>query len=239
MSISQGNAILRSLPSDELDRLSPFFKEVPLKAGQRLTAVDEPFNHLWFPEDGAISRLIHLLTGETVEAGIVGNDGVLGLPLVLGARNGVGVCRVHVDGSALTMAASDFDEQVRRRGGPLLDALMLYTNLYISVLSQLTACHCLHRIEQRLSRCILELNDYGDGGEVRVTHDTLAEFLGVHRPSITYALQALAHTGSISSERRRIYVLDRASLLDRACECYTVIRATTEREIARMRQAAA
>jgi CRP-like cAMP-binding protein len=238
LSIFPGNAILGSLPSDELERLSPFLKTVTLKSGQRISNVDEPLTHIWFPENGAVSRLVHLLTGETVEAGIVGNDGVIGLPLALGSSDGVGICRVHVDGSARVMAAADFDEHVRRRGGPLMDALLLYTNLYIGILGQLTACHCLHRIEQRLSRCILELDDYGDGGEIRVTHDTLSEFLGVHRPSITYALQALAHTGAISSERRRIVITDRTLLMEHGCECYTVIRATTARELARMRAAA-
>lgn len=239
MSISPGNAILNSLPADELERLSPILKTVPLKGGQRISSVDEPLSYIWFPEEGAVSRLVHLLTGETVEAGIVGNDGVIGLPLALGAANGVGICRVHVDGTAKVIAAADFDEHVRRRGGPLMDALLLYTNLYIGVLGQLTACHCLHRIEQRLSRCILELSDYGGSNEVRVTHDTLSEFLGVHRPSITYALQALSQTGAISSERRRIVIADRDALLSHACECYTVIRATTARELARIRSAAA
>lgn len=238
MSIFPGNAILESLPSDELERLNPYLKPVTLKSGQRISNVDEPLSHIWFPENGAVSRLVHLLTGETVEAGIVGNDGVIGLPLALGSSNGVGICRVHVDGTARVIAAADFDEQVRRRGGPLMDALLLYTNLYIGILGQLTACHCLHRIEQRLSRCILELDDYGNGNEIRVTHDTLSEFLGVHRPSITYALQALAQTGSISSERRRIIIADRTALMEHACECYTVIRATTARELARMRSAA-
>ncbi len=124
---------------------------------------------------------------------------------------------------------------MRGSGGPLLDALLLYANLYLLTLGQLTACHCLHRIEQRLSRCILMLSDYSTLDQIRVTHDTLAEFLGVHRPSITYALQALVSEGAIVSERRRIVVADRKILLDHACECYTVIRNTTAREIGRMR----
>jgi CRP-like cAMP-binding protein len=235
VSISLGNAILRSLPSGELDRLAPYFKTVRLTAGQRLCTVDEPLAGIWFPVSGAASRLITLLTGETVEAGIVGNDGVIGLPLVLGGHNGAGACFIHADGNALVMNAADFDEHVRRRGGPLLEALLLYTNLYIYTLGQLTACHCLHRIEQRLSRCILMLADYGDDEFVRITHDTLAEFLGVHRPSITYALQALADMGAIGLERRRVIITDREALLGHACECYSAIRNMTARELKRIR----
>jgi len=190
---------------------------------------------LWFPEDGAVSRLIQLLTGETVEAGIVGNEGVVGLPPVLGSTNSVGACTVQIDGSALTLNVSDFQEQVRDAGSPLLDALLIYTNLHIAILGQLTACHCLHRIEQRLSRCVLQLHDRLGGDRVRTTHDVLSEFLGVHRPSVTYALQALAATGTIALERRSIIIRDRDGLAEHACECYGAIRRLTERELERMR----
>ena len=232
-----GNAILRSLPSQELERLGPLFKNVRLIPGQRLCSAEEPLDAIWFPQAGAVSRLIYLLSGETVEAGIVGNDGVIGHPLVLGSQNGVGACLVHVEGDALVMNAADFQQHVRATGGPLNEALLRYTNLYMLTLGQLAACHGLHRIEQRLSRCILTLAGYAGDSQVRITHDALANFLGVHRPSITCALQALCDSGAIGSERRRIVIVDRAALEERACECYTVIRSLTAREINRMREA--
>jgi CRP-like cAMP-binding protein len=229
------NEILNSLPAEELARLQPYLKKVPLNAGQRLCSVDEPLSGLWFPESGAVSRLIQLLTGETVEAGIVGKDGVVGLPPVLGSPSSIGACTIQIDGTALMMSVPDFQEHVRATRSPLLDALLIYTNLHIAVLGQLTACHCLHRIEQRLSRCILQLHDRLGGERVRTTHDVLAEFLGVHRPSVTYALQALAATGVISLERRSIIIHDRNALADHACECYSAIRRITHRELDRMR----
>jgi CRP-like cAMP-binding protein len=229
-----GNAILRLLPLEELSRLEPFFTRVPLIAGQRVSSTAEPLTRLWFPVAGALSRLVHLPTGETVEAGIVGNDGVLGLPVALGGSHWLGVATVQIAGSALVINAVDFDEQVRRARSPLYDALMLYANLYITILTQLTACHCLHRIEQRLARCILTLDDYGSNGSVKITHDTLADFLGVHRPSVTYALQSLAETNAISSERRRIVIHNRATLTAHACQCYRAIKDATARELDRM-----
>lgn len=204
-----------------------------------MCSVDEQLSTLWFPETGAVSRLVQLLTGETVEAGIVGNDGAIGLPPVLGSLQSVGACTVQLDGSALTMSVNDFNEHVRSVRSPLLDALLIYTNLRIAVLGQLTACHCLHRIEQRLSRCILQLHDYTGGERVRTTHDVLSEFLGVHRPSVTYALQALATTGAIALERRSIIVRDRDALAGHACECYAAIGRITSRELERMRSNAA
>lgn len=229
------NDILKSLPTEEFARLEPYFKPVPLITGQRLCTVDEPLTSICFPESGAVSRLVQLLTGETVEAGIVGSDGVIGLPPVLGSSQSVGACTVQIEGNALVMSVNDFEEQVRQTRSPLLDALLIYTNLHIAVLGQLTACHCLHRIEQRLSRCILQLHDRQGGASVRTTHDTLSEFLGVHRPSVTYALQALAATGTIALGRRSIIIQDRDGLRQRACECYNAIRRITERELDRMR----
>ncbi|HET9097297.1 MAG TPA: Crp/Fnr family transcriptional regulator [Candidatus Baltobacteraceae bacterium] len=208
---------------------------MPLVAGQHLCTVDEPVDSLWFPESGAVSRLVQLLTGETVEAGIAGNDGAIGLPPVLGSDQSTGACTVQLDGKALLISVQDFEEQVRLTRSPLLEALLMYTNLYLGVLSQLTACHCLHRIEQRLSRCILQLHDYHDGDSVRTTHDVLSEFLGVHRPSVTYALQALAATGTIALGRRSIIIRDRDGLLGHACECYAAVRRITTRGLDRMR----
>ncbi|HZZ65927.1 MAG TPA: Crp/Fnr family transcriptional regulator [Candidatus Baltobacteraceae bacterium] len=189
---------------------------------------------MWFPETGAVSRMVQLPGGDTVETGIVGNDGVVGLPLALGVPNGVGHCCVHIGGEALVISAADFRDHVRSERSPLFDALLSYTNLFILTLAQLTACHCLHRIDQRLCRCLLMLDDHARGNQLRLTHDTLAEFLGVHRPSITYAVQALVSEGAIASERRRIIISDRAALLRHVCECYAIIRSTTKREISRL-----
>jgi CRP-like cAMP-binding protein len=133
------------------------------------------------------------------------------------------------------MTIRSFEEQVRAAHSPLMDVLLVYAGLQFQVVTQLTACHCLHRIEQRLSRCLLSLLDYAGGKpSVRITHDALAEFLGVHRPSITYALQALVADGTIELERRRVIVRDRALLRAHACECYGVIRNVTARELRRI-----
>lgn len=230
------NAVLAALPDGELERLEPYLKKIPLAPGQRLLNSGEPLVQLYFPLEGAVSRLVHLITGETVEAGIVGSDGVVGLPVALGGTHSYGIAEVQSPGSALCLSAADYAEHVRAAQSPLFEALVLYTNFYIAMLTQLTACHCVHRIERRLSRLILTLDDRAPNGAVRVTHDTLAEFLGVHRPSVTYALQALAETGALSSERRRIVILDRPALEEHACECYTAIREATLAAINQIRK---
>ncbi|HET7814945.1 MAG TPA: Crp/Fnr family transcriptional regulator [Candidatus Baltobacteraceae bacterium] len=219
-----GNAVLNSLPKEEFERLAPYLHRVTMERGQVLFGSEEPLTHLWFPESGAVTRLVHLHNGESVEAGTAGNDGVFGVPITLGRTSALGQCIVQIGGTAMTMSVPDFEEHVRKHNSALLHALYDYAGLAIAALCQLTACHCLHRVEQRLVRCLLTLADHSANGAVKITHDTLAAFLGVHRPSITYALQALASTGVVTSQRRQIEIRDRSALERLACECYANLR---------------
>lgn len=228
--ILHGNALLRSLPPEESERLSPFFRRVETTAGQFILGQGEPLSHLWFFESGAATRLVQLHSGETVEVGTVGHDGVAGIPIALGGQLGLGPCIVQIAGTAQLISVSDFDEHVRGTNSPLMQALTVYAGVTIAHLTQLTACHCLHRVEQRLIRCLLTLDDYGAAGTLRITHDTLAGMLGVHRPSITYALQAIAATGAISLERRRVIIHNRSELQESACECYHNIKSMSKRQ---------
>jgi CRP-like cAMP-binding protein len=232
------NVLLRSLPRDELRRIEQHFRIEPLTFGQRLSSFEEPLRQLYFPLEGAVSRLVQLSSGEAVEVGLIGCDGAIGVPLALGAESGFGLTRVQIAGSAAVLSAEDFQAQIRACASPLLDVLLAYANLQLQIVTHLAACHCLHRIEQRLSRCILQLLDRAPTpGSVRITHETLAEFLGVHRPSITYALQALVTEKVIDLERRLVIVLDRHALQSRACECYRFLRLITGRELERISKA--
>ena len=231
------NALLRALPQGEIERLSPYLRMVPLVPGQRLSSPDEPLADMYFPTAGVVSRLAQLPSGDTVEAGMIGNAGAVGFPLALGGSRGIGVNRVQVGGESLAISAADFQEHVRERGSFLQDEMLLYADLQLQTITQLAACHGLHRIEQRLSRCILSLCDcMGSNGSVRVTHEALADFLGVHRPSVTYALQALSVAGIVGSERRRLVVRSREELKGRACECYRILGELNERTFQKIRR---
>lgn len=218
------NAVLGTLPVEEVERLEPFLQRVRLDPGQVLFSAEEPISHLWFPESGAVTRLMQLDGGESVEVGTIGSEGVAGLPVALGRGAGLGQCSVQIPGTAIVMSVADFDEHVRKPRTPLLAAMLSYASVQMAVVCRLAACHCLHRVEQRLVRCLLELDDRGASGPLRITHDTLAAFLGVHRPSITYALQALAAGGALAVQRRRIQLLDRDALAALTCECYASIK---------------
>jgi CRP-like cAMP-binding protein len=219
------NALLASLPADELVRLRTILRVVPLTPGQQIIGVNQPLPHLYFVLSGSVARLAQIQSGETVEVGFIGSEGAVGLSIALGGSAPIGLGRVQAGGSAAAISVSDFNEHVRAQRSALFDALLAYANVQMHVIAQLAACHCLHRIEQRLSRCILSLEDHSNGaGSVQTTHDSLAEFLGVHRPSVTYALQALAAEGAIGVERRRLIVRNRALLESHACECYAAIR---------------
>ncbi len=224
------------MPQGEAERLSRYFKVTALVQGRRLSSAEDSLTHLYFPISGVVSRVAQLPSGETIEAGLQGNEGAVGFPLALGGVYGIGVNRVQLAGEALSISAADYEEHVRQPGAPLQDAMLLYADLQLQILTHLAACHGLHRIEQRLSRCILSLSDCaGANGSVRVTHEMLADFLGVHRPSITYALQALAAGGLVTLERRRLVVRSRQGLMERSCECYGVLRDLRERSFRKIR----
>lgn len=221
---STGNALLSSLPPDELERIGPHLRRVELRPGEPLFAAGEPLTYMYFLESGAVARLVQLRSGETIEAGIFGNDGVAGLPFA--HKNGVAHAQVLslLHGTAMTLPIHEYRAFV---DGPsaFYDALVLEAGVSLMRMAQVAACHALHRLEQRLTRCLLTIVDYASDSRLPITHDALAGFLGVHRPSVTYALQTLAQNGAIALERRRVIITDRAVLMNVVCECYATIRA--------------
>lgn len=222
--MTSGNALLSSLPPEELERISVYLRRVELRQGQLLFAAGEPLTHLWFPENGAVARLIQLRSGETIEVGILGNDSMVGLtaPSLVGVANGQ--CLSLLNASALTLSLSDYFSLQDGVRTPLHDVITREAGIAIARLAQIAACHALHRLEQRLARCVLTIEDYAGEPLLPITHDTLASFLGVHRPSVTYALQGLAQNGAIELERRRIIIADREALMASCCECYLSIK---------------
>ena len=225
--MTSGNALLSSLPPEELERISLHLRRVELRQGQLLFAAGEQLTHLWFPESGAVARLVQLHSGETIEVGIFGDDSMVGLPSTLRGGIANGQCLSLLNGSALTLSLSDYFSLQDGMRTPLHDALTREAGVSIARLAQIAACHALHRLEQRLARCLLTIEDYAGEPLLPITHDMLASFLGVHRPSVTYALQALAQNGGIELERRRIIISDRKALMASCCECYASIKSLT------------
>jgi CRP-like cAMP-binding protein len=220
--------VLQYLPAADRRRLEAQATRVALELRQPLYWPDEPITHVWFPVDAVGSLLTLLGGGDTVEAGLVGREGVIGLPLFLGAEatHGRAVCQVA--GAAWRLPAAAFLEEAAA-DGPLRARLLRYTQALFQQVAQTSGCNRLHAHEERCARWLLQIHDRVPGDAFRLTQEYLAIMLGVSRPAVTLVMGALQRAGLVAYHRGDLTILDRPGLEAAACECYAITRAETER----------
>lgn len=223
------NRILASLPPQEWARLRQTLERVPLSLRQVIFEPGQPIPHVYFPEDGVISILGLMDDGSGVETATVGNEGMAGVPVFLGAMQMAAQAFVQVAGSAWRMPSAALRDEVRR-GTELAAALGRYTQALFTLVAQSSACNRKHGVEQRCARWLLMTHDRVQGDTFGLTQLFLSQMLGVRRATVSEAAGALQQAGLIEYTRGRISVLDRAGLEAAACACYRVIHA----EFARM-----
>ncbi len=233
------NLLLGVLPEYERRRIAPYCETVHLKTRETLLEPDAPVEFVWFPHAGICSNLIHVESGEAVEVGLVGREGMVGLPLVLsGFANPFHVI-VQSGGTATRIAREPFTHQVLDAGRPFCGALLKYANLFLSTVAQTAACNRLHRIEQRLSRWLLDMRERSDSDVLPVTHEFLGLMVGAYRPSVTNALKAFEERGLIRVGRGQVTLLDQEALSQEACECHDSIQKRTSMTLDQIRSMAA
>ena len=209
-------------------RLQARAQRVHLELRQVLYWPDEPIAYVYFPVDAVGSLLTLLGAGETVEAGLVGHEGVVGVPVFLGtaATHGRAVCQVA--GDAWRMPVAAFLEE-SRRDGPFRDQLFRYTQTLLQQISQSSGCNRGHPTDERCARWLLMIHDRVPGDTFPLTHEFLAVMLGIRRPSVTATMRRLQEAGLLTYHRGVLTVLDRPGLEAVSCECYTITRTETER----------
>ncbi len=220
----QQSKLLALLPQDERDRLSPFLHEVSLRQNDELVEAGYPIEHVWFPHDCVTSTVVDSAEGATIEVGLMGYEGMVGLSLLLGKRISNTTVIVQVAGRATKMAAADFIRHVVQRRGNLFDRLLQYTDAFMAMVAQTAACNSLHSIDERLARWILMVHDRVERNEILLTQEFLAYMLGVRRPSVSLAASGLQQMGLISYSRGHMTIRDRHGLEERACPCYEIVR---------------
>jgi CRP-like cAMP-binding protein len=229
--------LLAVLPEEERRRISPFCESVALETRMTLCDADEPISHAWFLQSGVCSALVHARSGDSVEVGLIGREGMVGLPLALGEVTNPFHVIVQMQGTATRIPRDAFVEHALDPGHALCDALLKYTNLYLATIAQTAVCNRLHHVEQRLARWLLEMYDRADTDVLPITHELLGLMLGAYRPSITNAMKDLQDRGILRAGRGRIAIVDAQALENEACECHQLIRsrtATTLREIRKL-----
>ena len=179
---------------------------------------------VYFPNGGVYSITNEMGNGGLVEVATVGLEGMLGIGLFIGDRNGIGRTFQQVpNGSLPSMAAARFVKETTR-AGPFRDVVSVYAQANLLQIMQCTACNALHNVTQRCCRWLLQTLDRVDDDTFLLKQEFLAVMLGVHRPTVTVVLRALQREGLITSRYGRIRILKRKRLEAASCECYGVIR---------------
>jgi CRP-like cAMP-binding protein len=213
------NRLLQSLPRPLRQRVLAGCDTIELAFGQVLYQAGERVRHVYFPIDGFISLITSLEDGERLEVGIVGDEGMLGVSLVLGVGLSPQHAVVQGAGAALRMSAARF-LQHNRNAPALSQRLDRYLYVLMAQLAQTAACTHYHVVESRLARWLLVTRDRAHSDEFRLTQEFLAFMLGVRRAGVTLAAGALQARGLILYERGRIAIVDGAGLEDVSCHCY-------------------
>jgi CRP-like cAMP-binding protein len=217
------NRLLALLPRELQLRLLPRMEKVSLPIRQSLYELDAPITHVWFPLSGVMSIVVTLRDGASVEVATVGNEGILGTAVYLGAERASSKAFCQVAGQALRMPVDAFKRSLQE-APQLGDLVRRYTQAMITQMSQSIACNHTHSVPQRMCRWLLMTHDRVGADEFHLTQEFLAQMLGVRRPSVTVAALALQKSGLISYQRGRIRIVDRAALERTSCECYEVVR---------------
>ena len=221
------NRLLAALPKDERDRLLPHLEMVPLPLRTILYEANGPIEHVFFPLVGVVSLVI--LDGNfTLEVGIIGNDGLVGTPVFLESDRSPTQAIAQIEGSALRMDAKVFRKEMKRRG-PLHGLVQRFIQAMINQISQSIVCNHRHSVQKRMCRWLLMSHDRVGADLFPLTHEFLAQMLGVRRPTVTAVAGALQKAGLIGYHRGTITILDRAGLEAASCPCYQVVAKELER----------
>jgi CRP-like cAMP-binding protein len=222
------NRLLAALPASDRARLLARAETVHLDLRRSVHEANETIPHVYFPLNGVVSLTSQMEGGDVVEVGLVGREGVVGLPVFLGVDASPFRAFAQVAGEGRRVAAAAFREVVARGDG-LHDVLLRYTHVLLTQTAQAAACNRLHPVEQRLARWLLMTHDRVGEDRFPLTHEFLGVMLGVRRASVTIAAGTLQQVGLIHYHRGQITVLDRPGLEAAACDCYRLIRAEYER----------
>ncbi len=216
------NSLLAALPRKEQRRLLAGLEEVTLTFGDVLYEPGDTIHHVYFPVNSLVSLLVLADGHLALEVGLIGRDGMVGIPLILGHERSP--VRALVQGSG-TRAAHDGGasaQGVPPQRAPARE-LYRYTHALMAQISQTAACNRFHVVERRLARWLLMTHDRVQSDQFHMTHEFLGHMLGVRRVGVTRAAQALQKQGLIRYSRGDIAMLDRKGLESAACECYKVV----------------
>ena len=222
------NKILAALPTKEYNRLLPHLKLVTMPVGETLYEIEDRIKYVYFVNGAVVSLVTHMEEGTSVEVGLVGNEGMVGLSVVMGDDISQNHAIVLIPDGAMRMGTGKLKEELKR-GGKLQSLLLRYSLTLLKQVSQSAACNRNHNLGERLARWLLLCQDRVGGVEIRLTQEFLAQVLGTRRSRVSEAAIILQNAGLIRYSRGVITILDRGGLEEFVCECYQVVKAESDR----------
>jgi CRP-like cAMP-binding protein len=217
------NVILLSIPEEEFDAIRPHLQFLSLPQRLSLQEANRKLEEVYFLNRGMVSLVFTTRTGESVEVGVVGNEGFTPIPIAAGLRRSPHSAVMQIGGEGFKVKVDELDT-VLKSSPALHNKLNRYAAVHGLQVAQTAGCNRLHDIEQRLSRWLLLAQDRVGSGLLRITHDFLAMMLGTDRPSVSLAAGGLQKKRIIEYTRGSVKILNRKKLESSACECYRIIQ---------------
>lgn len=221
--------MLAALPPKERERLDPFLKRVDVEFDETLIEANEPIKLVFFPFDSVTSTIQEMENGGSIETGLMGVEGMIGIQLWLQMPSTPTRTVVQVAGQGHRMEASDFIREVRDRPSPLNKFIARYTHAFLSMTSIAAACNRLHTLDQRMCRWLKLLHNRVRRDEFQMRQEYMAHMLGVQRPTVSTTAHMLQQAGLITYTRGQMKVLDSKGLVEGACGCYELMEREMDR----------
>jgi CRP-like cAMP-binding protein len=220
--VAIGNRILAALPAEQFARLQPHLSTVRLERDEVLYITGDEIRYVYFPISGLVSLLSTTETGSTVAVAMVGNEGIIGLPVILKNKMIPYEVTVQTETVAYRMRAEELQQEFNRCEA-LHELILRYLNVLIAEISQSALCHRFHTVEEALGRWLLMAQHRLNTDNLNLTQEIISHALGVPRTGVTMAAGALQRAGLIRYSRGKIVIVDRARLEANSCECFRII----------------
>ncbi len=222
------NRLLAALPINDLRRIEPMLEFVSFEPGQILYESNKRTDYAYFPTTAVVSLLYIMENGATVAVSVVGNDGMVGIALVMGAETVPNEAIVQCEGEAFRIKYWQLQREFKYSSA-FQKLLLQFTMAMLDQASQTAACNRLHSVEKQLCRWLLLTQDRSDSDTLVMTHDLIANLLGVSREGISLAVKKLKERKLVENIRGTVTIIDRQGIESLVCECYQRINKEYQR----------
>ncbi|MER8510053.1 Crp/Fnr family transcriptional regulator [Mesorhizobium sp. M0965] len=206
------NHVLKTLSSEDFALLRPSLHHVELNIKDQLEVSYQPIERVYFPEMGIASVVATMTGGRQSEVGIVGHDGMTGVAVILGQDKSPNETYIQVAGNGWILPVEDLRAAIAASQS-LRESLLRYAHAFLVQSSRTALVNGHSKIEERLARWLLMVQDRAEGNKIYLTHEFLATMLGARRPGVTTALQMLEYRGLVHAKRGEIAIVDRVGMI--------------------------